>query len=110
IRVIAGTEHFPGANAHLENGGASGNGRRDGHESHDLLLAAPGQACQKAADSLNTVLRVAGNANHRLRDLCDRGRATGGGGGQSCFTHESKTSSSPGFTRSAVEQALILSR
>ena len=41
----------------------------NGHERHDLLLAAAGQPRQKTADGLDAVLRIAGDADDRLGDL-----------------------------------------
>ena len=38
----------------------------NGHEGHDLLLAAAGQPGQKTADGLDAVLRIAGDADDRL--------------------------------------------
>ena len=40
VRLVARTQHLAGADAHLENGRPAGNRRRNGHERHDLLLAA----------------------------------------------------------------------
>ena len=43
----------------------------DGHERHDLLLAAARQSCQKAADGLNPVLGIARDANDGFRNGAD---------------------------------------
>ena len=67
VGLIAGAEHFAGADAHLEDGGAAGNGGRNGHESHDLLLAAAGKAGEKAADGLDAILGIARDADDGFR-------------------------------------------
>ena len=41
IGFITGAQHFAGTDADLENGRTAGNRRRDRHERHDFLLAAP---------------------------------------------------------------------
>src|SRR2546423_7163516 len=71
ISVIAGTEHFAGADAHLENRGPARDGGGDGHESHDLLLASTRQPRQETADSLNAVLRIAGDADDGFGNFGD---------------------------------------
>ena len=42
IGFVAGCQHLAGAEAHLEDGRAAGNGGGNGHVRHDLLLASPG--------------------------------------------------------------------
>ena len=87
VGFVAGAQDFAGADADLEDGRAAGNGGGDGHESHDLLLAATGQASQETADGLDAVLGVAGEADdgfgdfrHFWRPAVDRRRYNG-------FTH-----------------------
>ena len=58
------------------------------HERHDFLLAAAGQPRQKAADGLDAVLRIAGDADDRLVDLRNFRRAARGRRGCHCITHE----------------------
>ena len=72
IRVIAGSEHLAGADAHLENRWPARDGGGDGHKCHHLLLAAARQLGEKTANGLDAVLRVTGNADDGLgyfRDL-----------------------------------------
>ncbi len=66
VGFIACTEDFAGSESHLEDGGATGDGRRDGHEGHDLLFRASGQSGQEAADGLDTVLGITGDADDRF--------------------------------------------
>src|SRR3989442_14457737 len=75
IRVIARAEHFARPDADLENRWSTGNGGRNGHEGHDLLFTPPSQARQKAADGLNSVLRIAGDADDGFRYSLDRSAA-----------------------------------
>ena len=63
IRFVAGGEHFAGADADLENRRAAGDRGRNRHVRHDLLLAATGEPREKAADGLDAVLRIAGEAD-----------------------------------------------
>ena len=66
VGLIAGTENVPRAETNLKDGWAAGDGRGDGHHRHDLLLTAAGEAGEKAADGLNAVLGIAGDADDRL--------------------------------------------
>src|SRR2546430_6429287 len=50
VRLIACAEDLTRTDAHLENGRAAGNRGGNCHESHDLLLAPPGQARKETAD------------------------------------------------------------
>ena len=75
VRLVARAQDFAGADAHLENGRAAGNGGGNRHERHDLLLAAAGQARQEPADGLDAVLRIAGDADDRFVDFRDFRRA-----------------------------------
>jgi len=54
-----------------------------------FLLAAPGEAGEETADGLDAILRIAGDADDRFRDLGDAGTGGGGGGGggDSRITH-----------------------
>jgi len=85
VRLVSGGEHLARADAHLEDGGASRNGRRDGHVGHDLLGAATGEAGEKAADGLDAVLGIAGEADDRVADLLFFGASRGGGVGSHGF-------------------------
>jgi len=84
VRFIACAQHFAGANAHLENGRAAGNGRGNRHERHDFLFAATGETGEEPADGLNAVLRIASNANDRFRNA---GNFRTARRGQSCIAH-----------------------
>ena len=66
IGLIAGTEDIPRAKANLKDGWTAGDGRGDGHHRHDLLLTAAGQTGKEAADGLDTVLGITGNADDCL--------------------------------------------
>ena len=88
IGLVPGAEHFARADAHLENRRPAGNRRGDGHERHDLLFAASGKPRQETANGLNPVLRIAGNADHRLGNVGNLGRSATGWRGQSCVAHE----------------------
>ena len=66
VGIIARAQHFAAADAHLENGRAAGNRGGNGHERHDLLLAAASQPGQEAADGLDAILRIAGDADDRF--------------------------------------------
>ncbi|MFM1944074.1 MAG: hypothetical protein RI897_3056 [Verrucomicrobiota bacterium] len=66
VGFIAGAEDFAGAEADLEDGWAAGDGGRDGHEGHDLLFRASGEACQEAADGLDAVLGITGDPDDRF--------------------------------------------
>ena len=78
VGVIPGAQHLARTNPHLEDRWAAGNSRRNGHERHDLLFAAPGQPGQKTANGLNAILRIARNADDDLGYTGDR-RLAGGG-------------------------------
>ena len=75
VRLVPGAQDFAGADADLENRGPAGNRGGDGHEGHDFLLAASGQARQEAADGLDAILGIAGDADDRLVDGGNLGRA-----------------------------------
>ena len=66
IRLIARAQHFAGADAHLENRSPARDGGRDRHERHHILLAAPREPREEAADGLDAVLRIARNADDAL--------------------------------------------
>ena len=76
VGLVARAEHFARADADLENGRPAGNGGGNGHEGHDFLFAAAGQPREEPADGLDAVLRIAGDADHRLVDLRNFRRAT----------------------------------
>ncbi len=73
IRIVARAEHFPGPDAHLEDGWPAGDCGRDRHEGHHLLFAAAGEAGEETADRLDAVLRIAGDADDGFGDLGDAG-------------------------------------
>src|SRR6478736_1331419 len=60
IGFIAGAQHFPGANAHLEDRGTTRDRTRNRHEGHHFLLAAAGEPREEAAKGLDAVLRISG--------------------------------------------------
>src|SRR5215204_5963229 len=66
VGVITGAQHLTAPDADLEDGRPSRDGRRDGHESHDLLLTASSEPGQEAADRLNAVLRIPGDPDDAL--------------------------------------------
>ena len=68
IRLVARAEDFAGADAHLEDGWPARDGGGNGHEGHDLLFAAAREAREEAADGLDAVLRIPGDADDRLMD------------------------------------------
>src|SRR5579862_3875566 len=88
ISFITRTQYFAGTDANLENRRSAGNCRGNGHESHDLLLAASGQAGEKTADCLDAVLGIAGDTNYCFGYFRDLRGAAAGGLSQSHVAHE----------------------
>ena len=66
VRLVPGAKNLARANPHLEDRGTARNRRRNRHERHDFLLAAPGQPRQKTADGLNAILGIAGDTDDGL--------------------------------------------
>ena len=63
VGFVAGVEDFSGAEVDLENGWPAGDGARDGHVGHDVLGGGTGELCEEAADRLDAVLGVSGEAD-----------------------------------------------
>src|SRR5581483_5044042 len=76
VGFIAGAEDFAGANADLKDGGSARDSGGNGHESHDFLFTATGQAREKAADGLNAVLGIARDPDDGFGNLGNFGRTT----------------------------------
>ncbi len=64
IGFIARRKHFARAHADLEDRRPARNRGRDRHVSHDVLIAASGQAREESAGGLNAVLRISGEADY----------------------------------------------
>ena len=58
IGFVAGGENFAGAHADLEDRRTAGDGGGNRHVSHDIVIAAAGEAREKSARALNAVLRI----------------------------------------------------
>ena len=69
IGFVTGGKHFAGAHADLENGWTAGNGGGNRHVSHDVLVAAAGEAREKGAGGLNAVLGIAGETDDGVVDV-----------------------------------------
>ena len=69
IRFIAGGENLPGAHADLEDRGPARDRGGDGHVGHDFLVAAAGQSGQQRAGSLDAILRISSQTDHRVVDV-----------------------------------------
>ena len=63
VGFISGAQDLAGTDPDLKDGGTTGNGGGDGHEGHDLLFAPASQAGEKAADGLDAILGIAGDAD-----------------------------------------------
>ena len=97
IRPVAGREDVPGAHPHLEDRGSPGDRRGDGHIRHHVLVAAASEAGEKAADRLNPILGIAGEADD---DVLDGAGGSGGAGAARGFgsirtDHEAATVVAP---------------
>ena len=66
VGAIAGGEDVARAHAHLEDRRPAGDGGRDRHVRHHVLVAAPGEPGEKATDGLDAVLRVAGQPDDNV--------------------------------------------
>src|SRR5688500_4111605 len=85
VGPIAGRENIAGAHAHLKDRRPPRNGGRNRHVGHDVLLASTGKPGEKAADGLNSILRIASESNYDVVDEAGcagsaRGAARGFGG------------------------------
>src|SRR5437588_1283463 len=63
IGFVTGRQDFAGTDADLKDGRAAGNGGGNRHISHDVLIAASSESGEKRARGLNSVLRIAGQAD-----------------------------------------------
>ena len=86
ICFITCGENFPATDVNLEDRRPAGDGGRDRHVSHHILLRPACKASEEAADGLNAVLGVARHADDGVLNI---GRETsfGGfcdGGGRGC--------------------------
>ena len=68
IGFVAGGEHFARADADLEDRRPARNGGGNRHVSHDVLVAAAGEAGEESAGALDAVLRIAGEADDGVVD------------------------------------------
>ena len=87
VRLVARAQNFAAADADLENGRPAGNRRGNRHERHDLLFAAAREPCEKSANGLDAVLRIARNADYGFVDLPNFLRATRRRRFCNCITH-----------------------
>jgi hypothetical protein len=77
VGAVAGRENVAGAHADLEDRRSARDRGRNRHVGHDVLIAATGEAGEEAADGLDAVLRVAGEADD---DVVNRAGSVGSGG------------------------------
>jgi hypothetical protein len=69
IGFIASRQHFTGTDADLKDRWSTGDCGRDRHVGHDVLVAASGEAGEKRAGSLNSVLRITSETNHGVLNI-----------------------------------------
>ena len=69
ISFIASGQYFTRTDPDLEDRRSTRDRCRDRHVSHDIVIAAPGQACEKSAGGLNAVLRISGETNYGVIDV-----------------------------------------
>ncbi len=69
VGFVAGRKDFARADADLENRRAAGNGGRNRHVGHDVLVAAAGEPREKRAGGLNAVLRIARESYNGVVDV-----------------------------------------
>src|ERR1700719_3732039 len=87
IGLITRRKHFAGTDTDLEDGRAAGDGGWNCHVSHDVLIAASGEPGEKRAGGLDSVLRIAGEADDgvlnifraKIGPVRRRSRSHGGG-------------------------------
>ena len=82
IRPVTGREDVTRAHPHLENGRSARDGGRNRHVGHDVLVAASGEPGEEPADSLDAVLRVAGQPDN---NVMNRPESTAWGGAARSF-------------------------
>src|SRR5438309_540140 len=63
IGFVTSRQNFARTDADLEDRRPAGDGGGNRHVSHDVLIAASGEACEKCAGGLNSVLRIASKPN-----------------------------------------------
>jgi hypothetical protein len=78
VGAVAGGENVAGAHAHLEDRGSAGDGGRDRHVGHDVLIAAAREAGEESADGLDAVLGVTGESDDDVVDGTGCGRRSCG--------------------------------
>ena len=82
VRLIASGEHFARAEMHLEDGWPAADRGRDRHVGHHFLRRAARQTSEEAADGLDAILRISGEADDGVAKglLGIRRRRSGGCG------------------------------
>ena len=71
VRIVTGREDVAGPHSHLKDGRTPGNGRRNRHVGHHLLVGSAGEAGEESAYRLDAILGVACQA---YDDIANRAR------------------------------------
>ena len=81
VSLVAGRKDLAGTDPDLKNRRSTRDGRWDCHVGHDFLVAATGQAGQNRAGRLDTILRIASQADDSVSNVLRPEIGPSGGSG-----------------------------